>query len=109
MDGVGVEMDHVVLRRAAEHLLHQHEVQRQRLRMAMVEPQRALPYREQLRGGGGIAAREQRHPMPGAHELFGQVGHDALGTAVQPRWNTFIQGRHLCDAQLTAGGRGCHM
>jgi len=53
-----------------------------------IQAQRAVDRTHQLGIRLRIAAGEQRHSMTAPDQLVGQRGHDALGAAVESRWNT---------------------
>src|SRR5690606_11730353 len=53
---------------------------------------------DELGGGHGIAAGEQRDVMPEPDELFGEKGDDAFRAAIEPRRATFGEGSDLGDS-----------
>ena len=58
---------------------------------ARVQTQRARPDGFQLGLGDGVAGREQRHVMAEIDQRLGDLGHDALGAAVEFRRHGFGQ------------------
>src|SRR5688500_18490748 len=50
--------------------------------------------------GHRVTAGKQRHLMPLTHELFGQVGDDALCTTVKPGRHAVEKWRYLCNPHL---------
>jgi len=95
---VQVRVDHVELVRALERLLQHHDVTRDRLGLARVEPQRARAAGYELRAGARVTGGEQGQRVALGHQRLGQPRHHALGSAVAIRRNGFVQRRDLCDA-----------
>ena len=71
---------------------------RERIDDRLVEPQAARRAGDQLGGGPGIPAREERHVVALPDELFRQVGDDALGPAVSGGRDALHQWCDLCDS-----------
>ena len=57
--------------------------------------ERALAAGDQLGAGAGIPAREERHVVPGAHELLGEIRDDPLRPAIKLRWDSLHERRNL--------------
>ena len=86
--------------RVAHLVEHQHVI-RDGIVDARVEPQRAgHATGTQLRAGDRIAAGEQGHVVALAHQLFGQVGDDTFGSAIESRRHAFHQRRNLRDFHI---------
>ena len=100
MELVDVEVDDVEVAGLPAHLVeHQHVIgdgiadggiEAQGLRAARNEPGR----------GDGVAAGKQRDVVALLDERLGQVGDDALRSAVEARRHAFHQGRDLCDLHV---------
>ena len=98
LDHVGVEMDHVEVVGALQHLgQHDHMRRQIGLQRGRVQPDRLIPHRHQSRACLGVRRGEQGHVMPQIDEGVGQVGHHALGAAVQPWRHGFVQRCDLGD------------
>jgi hypothetical protein len=77
-----VEVDHVELLRTLHHVLEHQEMRRHGILTDPAEAERRRPLGAQLRTRLRVAAREQRHVVPHAHELVAQIGDDAFRAAV---------------------------
>jgi hypothetical protein len=91
-------VDDVELPGMSVNLFEQEQMMRPVIDARSAQPQRLLAARHQSGAGGGIPAGEQRDLMPLLHELFGQVGDDAFGPAIQLRRHAFTQRGDLGDA-----------
>jgi hypothetical protein len=85
-----VEVQHVEVGGARDHLLDHREVRRDRVGAA-AEAQRRRRARDQLGARRRVAAREQRHVVPEVDQRLGQKMDDALGAPVQLRGHALMQ------------------
>src|ERR1700722_1280092 len=92
-----MKVNHVKLSCLAKNQFHQPDMVRQRLATIRITPESALASGNESRRGFGVAASEQGDVVAQAHQLFSQVGNDALGPAVQFRRNALIERRYLCN------------
>ncbi len=98
-----MEVQHVEVVGAAPHLVQHREVcgnvgfERRR-----IEAYGLLAHRHEARRRLCLSTCEQRDVVPLVHQRIGEVGHDALGSAVETRRNRFGEGGDLRDAQRTA-------
>ena len=97
MEMINVKMQHVEFGDPAAQLFqHQHMIG-QRIEHLRIEAQRLFAARHQLRRGSRVATGEQRHVVALTDQLFGQIGDDPFGAAVEPGWHAFVEGRDLGD------------
>ena len=82
---------------ACDHLLQHGDVVGDRIAAGAVEAQRARRAGTQPRARLRIAAGEQRHVVAELDQLFGEIGDDALGAAIEPRRDALDQRRDLGD------------
>ena len=97
---VAMEVHDVEVGAPAVNLLEHGEVGRDSVGAA-AEPKRARRGRDELRARGRVGAREERHVVSLCHQRLGEVSDDALGSAVELRWNALVEGRDLRDAERT--------
>ena len=95
---VEVKVQHVEFMRTLTHAFEQQHVRREGVADRRIEAQRARPCGFERRTGFGVAACEQRHIVAEVHERIGEVGHHALGAAVEFRGDCFVQRCNLCDS-----------
>ena len=95
MELVHVEVDDIELVCLATHLVQHQHVVRDRVSHGLVESQGLGAAGNELRGGDGIAAGEQRHVVSLCDEFFSQVGSYPFGAAIETRRHTFHEGRNL--------------
>ncbi len=101
MELIDMEMQDVeVVGLLADAIEHQHIIGN-RVTDAGVEPERLGHAGYEVGGGDRVAAREQGYVMTKAHQLFGEIGDDPLGAAVQPGRDAFHQGCYLRDFQFS--------
>jgi hypothetical protein len=94
---IKVKVDDVELPGVPVNLFEQEQMMRAAIDARSAQPQRPIAARHQPGAGGGIPAGEQRDLMPLLHKLFGQVGDDAFGPAIQLRRHAFTQRGDLSD------------
>ncbi len=77
--------------------LEHHDMQRVRIAHRAVEPQRARPYRVELRRGHRVAAGKERDLVAERDQFFRQPRHDTFGPAIKLGRDRFRQRRDLGD------------
>src|SRR5713226_10746843 len=90
-------MDDVEMRRRLDHLLEHGDLVGDGIAAAAVEAERARRAGMQPGARLRIAAGEERHRMAELDQLFGEIGDDALGAAIEPRRDALDQRRDLGD------------
>src|ERR1700685_482170 len=97
MKQIDVKMENVEFVGALANLIdHQHEM-RNSVEHRGIKPKRATATGNQVGAGNGVAACKKRHIVAQPDKLFGQVGHDPLGAAIQTRGNALDERSDLCD------------
>ena len=90
-----MEVNHVEPGDIGKDQFHQPDMLRQRLPAARIAPECAGTPGDEPRPRLRIAAGEQGHFVPQPHQLFGQVGDDALRPAVEFRRHAFKERERL--------------
>ena len=95
MQPIDMRVDDIEFGRVPGHRFQQRRLGNHRVRPWAAEAKSPRPNGMKLGGGLRIAAGEQRHLMPEAHQLIDQPRHHALGAAVKLGRNAFGQRRYL--------------
>ena len=91
-------MQHVEFVGDTAHLFEHQHVRGEDVADRRVEAQCARPRSFERRLRVGVAACEQGHVVPQVDERIGEVGHHALGAAIEFRRNGLVQRGNLCDS-----------
>ena len=91
---VGVEMQNVKILDSLANMLDLQHIVGGRI-TDLREPERLRRAGDELRRGFRAAAREKRHFMALAHQLFGEIGDDPLRASIKRRRHAFHQRRDL--------------
>jgi hypothetical protein len=91
-------MENIEAVSVAENQLHEPDVMGKRLAAVWITPERLRATCHEPCARLRIAARIERHLVPLADQLFGQVRNNPLGTSVKERRNAFIERSNLRDA-----------
>jgi hypothetical protein len=103
---ITVEMENIEAVSVVENQFHEPDVMRERLATLWIAPKRLWATWHEPSPGLRVAARIERHLVPLADQLFGQVRNNPLRTTVKERRNAFIERSNLRDAhENNSGGR----